>query len=1707
MNPADEPAPAPDPDASPEVATSNRFHAPELLKREFDQYQRYRGVCEVILDVLGEAELRKAPIRLLDVGSNVLNLFPEFLQGDVAQVVRCDFLAPEAAGIDLDDASYVQLEAGQPLPFEDDAFDVVVALDVLEHMPLVDRDRFVADCGRVAGKLVVLTAPRGSVDADVEAAEDLANNLYRRYFGKNHEFLREHRAFGLPTAEAIHQSARRAGLDCRSVQNSYLPTWVGMMLLGNRLFAASAPNSLFEEFNTFFNRRYYRDTFARPGYRQIYAIADEAILAKLGDGWEASLCRDRASEVRMGGALEPLSAVLEVFTDFVNLEGGVSVQRRELLIAREQEIETLRAGLRAEQHATSTAQEAVRDVQRARAGEQASVRKLEAKVQERDAAFDTLLHHSAQQESSLQGMRGSMSWRATRWLRGAVDVAGKARRVAARRLPKRSPVAQRVSRILENKTAGSYSDWVRQNSPDGAALEAMRHAVADFESKPCISLLVPVYDVDAAWLRRCIASVEGQVYPYWELCLVDDCSTKPHIREILDEASARDPRIRVCYRAQNGGIVAASNDALHMAQGGFVGLLDNDDELAPHALFVVVRELAKDPNIAFVYTDEDKLDADGNRTSPAFKPAFDPAYFRSTHYPCHFTVYHRDAALAVGGFRPGFDGSQDFDLALRVFDHVGADAVRHVPEMVYHWRMIPGSAAVDQMAKPDAHDAARRALVDHLERRGQIAPGADPKSRVEQSVLLGLWRVRPSLPDPLPLVSLVIPTAGWEGTVRGERVDLVVHTVQSVVEKSSYPELEVIVVLNGRLRESTAKALEELGARIPLRIVEVDYPFNFSRKVNDGVAAAAGDYVVLLNDDTEVISEDWVESMLEVEQQDEIGVVGSRLLFEDGRIQHNGIVVLSGVPHHAYIGYPDHSDGTYGMLHQIRGYTAVTGACMLVAKSTWDAIGGFDPELALNYNDVDFCLRARALGYLAAVTPFARLFHFEGVTKDPRGLDVELARFHEKWPELTESTWRDPTYSPHLDQALPFFELPGVHASPNRAPLPLVGSQAGSHAVVADYAVWRQHRILERARNWPARVEPGLFSVITAVWETTPAHLRELAQSVFRQTWTDFEWILADNGTKQPKTLAVLRDLENDPRVKVVRLSTNEGICAGMHRAFLETTGRYVVCVDHDDLLTPDALAVLGSAIQQATGDGGEGPPLLYSDEDKCFDDGTIHSPFFKPDWDPVLFTNCCYIAHLIAFDRRLADLLGCWTDKQADGSPDYDAFLRFVAAGHAPLHVPELLYSWRMHRGSTASGKRGVKEWAVENQRHALSRLLGAHARGRDFVIEPNPLDDHPGNWRLRRIAERLPAVCLAVLPEFPKVGDLRAAVAGIAAHTEHSRLQVCVGASSDVTSLDGVVEVIQAAGDLPLDVLRRAAEAAAALGGLVATVAEGARPQTKDWLVELSGLIEFHPELVGACGTLVDSASRVVADGGVFGFGRALYGSPQAGRQADEGGYYSLGTRQRRTSVAPLGCALYEPEFVLEAIAAASLLDTSSGDQPADLASLGAWLAVHAATSGRFLAVSPHARCVVRGPGAAGSRGPTRPSNALDRGAWTKLERSGFADACHPESFGLSRATAARQVWPQTRRAELVELGARFAVGSDGGCANLKQLPKTPAEPTHGVESGLQEPSVALPRPRDHGAPEGAPPAPGVDEGGSPSTAQSGLAGAPRSSASKGV
>ncbi|WP_405104657.1 glycosyltransferase family 2 protein [Paenibacillus sp. FSL K6-1217] len=555
-------------------------------------------------------------------------------------------------------------------------------------------------------------------------------------------------------------------------------------------------------------------------------------------------------------------------------------------------------------------------------------------------------------------------------------------------------------------TVDDYLQWMEKSRLTDSDIIRTKQSIEELEYKPLISIVVPVYNVEEVWLRKCIDSVRGQFYPNWELCISDDASTKSHIKKVLKEYQEIDPKIKVVFRNLNGHISNSSNSALEIASGEFIALLDHDDELTPDALYENVLLLNEFPAADVIYSDEDKISVEGERFSPFFKPDWSPDLLMSQMYTCHLSVYRKSLIDHIGGFRVGYEGSQDFDLMLRVTELTSN--IYHIPKILYHWRAIPTSTASNGSTKDYTHVAGLKAIEDAIHRRALDAT----VESIEGHSNVYLMRYKPTHN---PKISIIIPTKNMSSVLR--------QCLESIFNKTTYANFEVIIVDNGSNETDVFELYRHYESieEDRFKVHALDIPFNYSKLNNFGVEKASGELILLLNNDVEVITGDWLQEMAGQALRKEIGAVGACLYYPDNTIQHGGVILgIGGVAGHSHKYFNSDHTGYYRRLKIVSNYTAVTAACLMLRKDVYNEVNGLEEELQVAFNDVDLCLKIWSSGYNNVWLPHVKLYHYESksrghedtIEKQER-FSKEIAWVKNRWSNLLEN---DPAYNPNLSK-------------------------------------------------------------------------------------------------------------------------------------------------------------------------------------------------------------------------------------------------------------------------------------------------------------------------------------------------------------------------------------------------------------------------------------------------------------------------------------------------------------------------------------------------------------------------------------------------------------------------------------------------------------------------------------------------------------------
>jgi len=1025
-----------------------------LQEIAFDLYERY-----ILLEHIGKFfRPRESAYHVLDVGGHTPAYWPGFssLPGVLipdAQVVVVDTIPTS------DLRCYVRA-SGMRLPFRDGTFDLVCSLDTLEHIPGEHRPAFLSELIRVTRDGLYLAFPFDS--ASNRWVESIVVEYANVVLNDPIPALLEHRRFGLPDRESVTRLFSSAAYPWIGFAQANTDVWLLMMLTHHSLRISGS--DLVRELNRRFNEVYTAADWGEPHYRAGY------ILSKRRSNVDLEGVRAAFGSAGKQADLQSVLAFCQLLLSMAeNRRVAGDKESREFLDSRIGNLEI----------ALATTQRAIQGIYDSRiwrtlctiggllqrlAGRGAATKRrtwgpwepANSAAPSHRAAPDSFLALVCDnpRDGSVLTVPDVVEIRGWALADSGIDrvliginddppvpasygiprpdVVGRYPGVIGAgqsgyrfvwdpiSLPE-GPCTLRVTAVARNgrtreilrsvhlyrNTPADYGMWIAHHEPTANELRQMRRDSGNFALRPRISIAVPVYQTPVALLTRCIASVTDQTYPNWQLCLADGGTDDAALTALLQKSAQADSRIRVVAPEENRWISAAINMALNLCTGEYVAFLDSDDVLAAFALSAVVQAINDNPDIELFYSDEDKIDDQDCRYDAFFKPGWSPDLFRSCHYIGHFVVMKRSLLQRLGGLDETYTGAQGYEFLLRASEQTRK--IKRIPKILYHWRATAGSSAMGLTEKPAASADGKRALAAHLERN---APGA----WVEE-IEACRYRVRyPLVGD--PRVSILMPTGGNKHVFRA---------LEDVLEKTAYKNYDILLIDNSR----TAR-VEEYASCLATHKASVRYvdwrgrPFNFSQMNNAAARMTASPYILFLNDDTTVIADEWLAAMLEHAQRPEVGAVGAQLWYPNKLLQHAGVVMgLHSNCGHAFKGVPGELPHYYFDLpHLIRNCSAVTGACLLVARDKFFEAGAFDEaNLAVAFQDVDLCLKLLELGYRNVYTPYAKLYHHEAATKtthDKNPDPVEDAFVREKWARYIAD---DPFYNPNLNRWKEDFSL------------------------------------------------------------------------------------------------------------------------------------------------------------------------------------------------------------------------------------------------------------------------------------------------------------------------------------------------------------------------------------------------------------------------------------------------------------------------------------------------------------------------------------------------------------------------------------------------------------------------------------------------------------------------------------------------------------
>lgn len=965
-----------------------------LLDLPFDQYSRQQIVQQIVNHCI---RVKNERLKILDVGGykgQTLEFFPndEVVILDVFEIQEPHYVCGDGANME----------------FADSSFDLVCSFDVLEHIPKNKRTKFIEECNRVSKKGFFVAAPMDNDMGMVATTESYVDKIYSSIHHQHHPWLKEHSDNGLPKRKEIEATIGDNKLQFERFESNNLLSWFSMQgLIFMRTILDDKNSYLGEDFaakvrtesNRFYNTHSASidDLTPLSSYRNIYFISKQTKLVQ-----KVREYKKKIKSIKSGNSLAANLALHNtVFSDILRVTLGIK-------------------------------DEAQRQI----------------------SYYQQVRQEHLIYKQQLDAINRSLSWRATKPLR---RISGMTRRIMdnstirakkiiksfikpfmplivrllylrvagrrifinrhTRRIPIYARLVNRVDAALllkhsEKERELDYEKWLRKNPLTKKQLEDQRIKSLKLSSQPLISILVPVYNPDIEFLKTCIDSVLAQTYQKWELCLADDASPNEEVRRLIKEYANKDKRIKYVFRKHNGHICKATNSALDLATGEYIALLDDDDYLWPNALYEAAKAISNDPEIEFLYSDEDKIDTTGrHHENPFFKPGWSPEYLRSVNYITHFSVLRRQLVKKIGGLRVGYEGAQDWDLFLRVSRET--DKVVHIPKILYSWRKSDTSTASTPGAKEYAYINQKKALADDVKDRGLIA-------NIDWQIPLSMWRVNYVLPSE-PLVSIIIPTKN--------QLMYISQCLESVITKTVYGNYEIVIVDTGSTEQRVWELYEQYQARTDLKVVKWTREFNFSGACNFGVSKARGQYLLFLNNDTELISPNWLGDMVGYASQRDIGAVGCKLYYPTGQLQHGGIILgvggqggTPGIAGHFFPAFRENPPQDPGQLLYdggTRNFAAVTAACLMVSREKYDKVKGFDTKFKIAFNDVDFCLKLLKSNYRNVYLPHVELYHHESISigrlgskvRDPKLFAKEIAMMLSKWGNIIEN---DPYYHPEF---------------------------------------------------------------------------------------------------------------------------------------------------------------------------------------------------------------------------------------------------------------------------------------------------------------------------------------------------------------------------------------------------------------------------------------------------------------------------------------------------------------------------------------------------------------------------------------------------------------------------------------------------------------------------------------------------------------------
>ncbi len=975
----------------------------------FDQFQRYKHVEEIINLVRNDETYT-----ILEVGANQHKNLEKFLPQD--SITYLDIEVPEEL---INDPQYIQADATNMPEVNNRKFDFVIALDVFEHISETSRENFIKELHRVSKRGVIIAAPFDSVD--VVDAEIRANEYYKQLYGNGFRWLEEHRENNLPNLSKTTDFYLNNGIEFIHFQHGSLNVWEKLIQL-HFLFAGEneyhAQRFLIDKY---YNDNIYKYDYGQKNYRTFFVSCSSPNKLNLIQEWikerisnthvatenfkHLDWLENQIKALHLDKKESKVLSSIENMLDIGNsqLEKSISLVEKKLDISNSQLsksielMKTMQSDLDKKAQLESINQVLITENQA-----------LITETQELKHQLTLKENHIQNVEELNNTITSTKGWRMLEKMR-RVKMLVKRNKTAI--FPKvyrkiknegiKSTVQTIESKIQNELQETRYHEWFMKHQPSELELHELKLEIEKFEKKPLISVVMPTYNTPLDLLNEAVLSLQNQIYTNWELCICDDNSPNREVWTELQKYANEDARIKIVSSIKNLNISGATNLAISIAHGEYIGFLDHDDKLTSNALFEVVKAINEN-NPDLLYSDEDKLEEDGTLTEPFFKPDWSPDLLRSVNYICHFVVCKKELGNDIGWLRDEYNGAQDHDFLLRLTQI--CNNIHHIPKILYHWRKVATSTSVNPNSKPHAHSNGLKAVEDFLRNKY----GSNVK--VDETDYLFVYDPRYILPNDTK-ISIIIPTK--------DHVDLLSECVNSILNISSYQNYEILILNNNSIEDKTYSWFMDIQKNKKIKVIDAFFDFNWSKLNNLGIEHASGDVFIFLNNDMKIISHDWMERLAEKAMLDDVGTVGALLLYEDETIQHAGVVLgMGGWADHVFKGMnPIHYGTPFASPMVPRNVLASTGACLAISRKTIDEIGKFDEEFIICGSDVEISLRAYKKGYFNIYDSYVKLYHYESKTRDSFIPEIDFKLSEKHYSPYRENG--DPFYNPNLSMSDP----------------------------------------------------------------------------------------------------------------------------------------------------------------------------------------------------------------------------------------------------------------------------------------------------------------------------------------------------------------------------------------------------------------------------------------------------------------------------------------------------------------------------------------------------------------------------------------------------------------------------------------------------------------------------------------------------------------